>query len=627
MVPAIPYLYTGISPVVSNDRESVSDSDDSPVKNRNAWTSSSQLEERSSSFDEFVNSEVAVARAMVDERYMDNLNDAQKKRVERLKAYQKISSNQIAASEPMQNESSNESIGDSLPSNSSNASQVTAEEIPGHKPNDISENTVQSVGKTKSSIPVRAIKQPLSNLHKRGIIKPDAMKKVENKTTKVEPIMQDVIAQEPNSRSKQKLSKPTSNQKKQWTMKEQYIVQKQQQTKEHRHLEQPDPIDQDQANDDACTEPVKGTEDLVKISGEGEVACANDTNMQKEEGDITSDSEHIHVSSSNSSEKGAAQAMAGKGTQRGVRVHTQEEHTIKLRSKGQQAGQQKVLKFASNVMWQNSNSTVHDPSTEPSDTKLHGIVKQPPHLIKAKMDPSEFHPLKKSSATTRLTLESETEDEIQHDSAPFLKRRHKNNEISSDSDSFLNLGRQRSSHRSLNKRSTNARRQRIINEALGNTDDSDSDDNSPEHLAYAGGVRSQATRVSHGGTKFASQGGGYGAAYAKRRDTNRKRIIKVSKPRVQLCSCPFLYNMNGLESISKCTLIFIVTIKLQSLRTPQYKPKEKKEPAGYLQKFIRSSMAQNHLEALTTSSAPPSELSQNAKLMTLLLLFSVAGYS
>ena len=211
-------------------------------------------------------------------------------------------------------------------------------------------------------------------------------------------------------------------------------------------------------------------------------------------------------------------------------------------------------------MWQNSNSTVHNPSTEPSDTKLHGIVKQPPHLKKAEMDPSEeeeeFRPLKKSSAATRLTLESETEDEIQHDSAPFLKRRHKNNEISSDSDSFLNLGRQRSSHCSLNKRSTNARRQRIINEALANTDDSDSDDNSPEHLAYAGGVRSQATRVSHGGTKFASQGGGYGAAYAKRRDTNRKRIIKVSKPRVQLCSCPFPYNMNGLESISKCIIFY-----------------------------------------------------------------------
>ena len=435
----------------------------------------------------------------------------------------------------MQNESSNESIGDSLPSNSSNASQVAAEEIPGHKPNDISENAVQSVGKTKSSIPVRAIKQPLSNLHKRGI-KPDAMKKVENKTIKVEPIMQDVIAQVPNRRSKQKLSKPTSNQKKQWTMKEQYIVKKQLQTKEHRHLEQPDPIDQ--ANGDACTEPVKGTEVLVKISGEGEVACANDTNMQKKEGDITS--EHIHVSSSNSSERGAAQAMAGKDTQIEAKVHTQEEYAIKSRSKGQQ----KILKFASNVMWQNSNSTVHDPSTEPSDTKLHGIVKQPPHLIKVEMDPSgeeeEFPPLKKSSAATRLTLESETEDEVQHDSAPFLKQRHKNNEICSDSDSVLNLGRRRSSHRSLNKRSTNARRQRIINEALANTDDSDSDDNSPEHLAHAGGVQSQATRISHGGTKFASQGGGYCAAYAKRRDTNRKRIIKVSKPRVQICSCPFL---------------------------------------------------------------------------------------
>lgn len=541
MIPAIPYLHTGVSPVVSNDRESVSDSDDNPVQNRNAWASSSQLEERSSSFDEFVNSEVAVARAMVDERYMDNLNDAQKKRVERLKAYQKISDSQIAASETLQNESSNESIGASLPSNSSNASHAAAEEIPGHKPNDVSENVIQSAGKTKSSIPVRATKKPLSNLHKRGI-KPDVKKKMENKTTKIEAIMQDVIAQVPKRSSKQKLSKPIFNRKKQWTVKEQHIVQKQQQTKEHRQLEQPDPVDH--ANNDTCTEPVKGIKDLVKISGKGEVTCANNTNMQREEGDITS--EQFRVSSSSSSERGAAQAS--KGTPMGPRAHTQ-------RSKGQQAGQ-KVLKFASNVMWQNSNSTVHDPSTEPSETKLHGIVKQTPHPIKA--DPSgeeeEFPPLKKSSAATRLTLESEIEDEIQRDSVPFFKRRHKNNEISSDSDSFLNLGRRRSSHRSLNKRSTNARRQRIINEALANTDDSDSDDSSPEHLTHAGGGKPQATRVSYGGTKFASQGGGYGAAYAKRRDTNRKRIIKVRKPRVQLCSCPFPYNVNGLKSISKCTI-------------------------------------------------------------------------
>ena len=45
---------------------------------------------------------------------------------------------------------------------------------------------------------------------------------------------------------------------------------------------------------------------------------------------------------------------------------------------------------------------------------------------------------------------------------------------------------------------------------------------------------------------------------------------------------------------------------MQSLRTPQCKPKEKKEPpAGYLQKFLRSSMVQNYLDDLVTSSAPP----------------------
>ena len=492
--------------MVSNDKVSVSDSDDTPVQNRNAWSSSSQLEERSNSFDEFVNSEVAVARAMVDDRYIENLNDAQKKRVERLKAYQKFSDNHMAVSETLQNESSDVSIGASLPPNSSNISQVTAEEIPGHNSNGASEEATQSTGKAKSSIPVRTTKKPLSNLHKRGI-KPEAVKKadVQNKpkvTTKLEPIMQDVNAQVQNRSSNQKLSKPTSNR---WTIKEQHVAHEQQQTKEHRQLEQPDPIDQ--ANDDTCTESGKAIEDLVKIGGKGEIAGVNDT---KAEGDITS--EHIDISSSSSSEGGP---QASKGTR-----------------KGQQAGQ-KVLKFASNVMWQNSNSTVHDPSTEQSETKLHGIVKQPPHLITAEMDPSqqeeELPLLKKSSATTRLTLECETEDEIQSDSAPLLKRRHKNTEeIHSESVSFLNLG-PRSSHRSkLNKHSTEARRQRIINAALANTDNSDSDDSSPDYLAYVGG-QPRATRVSYGGTTFSSQGGGYGAAYAKRRETNRKRIIRVSQ--------------------------------------------------------------------------------------------------
>ena len=521
------FLHTGISRVVSNDKVSVSDGDDNLVQNRNAWSSSSQLEERSNSFDEFVNSEVAVARAMVDDRYIENLNDAQKKRVERLKAYRKFSDNQVAASETLQNEPSNISIGTSLLSDSSNMSQVIAEEIPGHKPNGATEEATRSTGKIKSSIPVRSTKKPLSNLHKRGI-KPEAAKKADKPqmTTRVEPVMQDVNAQIPN-RSKQKHSKPMSNQEKQQTMKEQYVAQKQQQIKEHRQL--------DQTNDDTCTESVEAIEDLVKIGGKGEMAGVNDTNMQKAEGDITS--EHIDISSSSSSEGGA---QVSKGTQTGA--HTREGHTIKSRSKGQQAGQ-KVLKFSSNVMWQNSNSTVHDPFTEPSETKLHGIVKQPPYLLTAEMDQSqqeeELSPLKKSSATTRLTLECEIEDEIQSDSAPLLKRRHKNTgEIHSESVSLLNLG-QRSSHRS--KHSTEARRQRIINAALANTDDSDSDDSSPEHLAYYTGGQPRATRVSYGGTKFASQGGGYGAAYAKRRETNRKRIIKVSQvlSRV-LCPGPFL---------------------------------------------------------------------------------------
>lgn len=559
----------------------MADSDDNPVQNRIAWSSASQLEERSNSFDEFVNSEVAVARAMVDDRYMENLNDAQKKRVERLKAYRKISGNQNAASE---------TIGALLPLSSSNTSQDIAKEIPENKPDDVSKEVSQSVGKTKSLIPVRSTNKPLPNLHKREIEpakKADAQSRPQM-TTKVESVMQDVTTEVPKRRSKRNLSKPTSNQKKQWTMKEQHVAQKQPQTKEHRQVEQPDPIDQ--ANDDTPTQSVKAIEDLVKIGGKSEMPGANDTNMQKEEGITTS--EQTDVTSSSSSGGGT---QVSQGTQTGS--HTQKEPAIKLKSKGQEAGQ-KVLKFASNVMWQNSNSTVHDPSTEHSETRLRGIVKQPPHRITAEMDQDnqeeELPLLKKSSATTRLTLECDTEDEIQSDSASLLKRRHKNNEgIYSDSDSFLNLSRPRSSHRTrskLNKHSTDARRQRIINAALADTDDTDSDDSSPEHLAHYADGQLRATRVSHGSTKFASQGGGYGAVYTKRRDTNRRRIIRVSQVlSVALSQLPIKSN------------------EMQSLRTPQCKPKEKKkEPAGYLQKFLHSSTAQNYLEAFTTTSAPPS---------------------
>lgn len=525
------YNCAGISPMVSNEGGSALDNDDNLVQNHNTWSSSSQLEERSNSFDEFVNSEVAVARAMVDDRYIENLNDAQKKRVERLKAYRKISDNQIAASDTLQNESSSVSVGASPPSNLSNSSQVMAEVIPGHEPN---EETTQSQTAEKiiSSIPVRSTKKPLPNLRKRGL-KPDVAKKADgpNKpqlTTNIEHVTQDVIAQVPNRRSKQKLSKPTSNQKKQWTMKEQHVAQKQQQTKEHRQLEQPDPIDQANDESDTCTESVKTIEKLVKIGGRSEMAGVNDTNMRNAGGDMSS--EHSDVTPSSSSEGGGARTSKVQGTQ--TEAHTREEHTIKSGSKEQQTGQ-KVLKFASNVMWQNSNSTVHDPSTENSETKLCGIVKQPPHRTTMEMDQSqheeELPPLKRSSATTRLTLECESGES---DSAPLHKRRHKNTEeIYSDSDSFLNLGRPRSPHRSkLNKRSE-ARRQRIVDAALANyMDDSDSDDSSPEHLAYASGGQPRATRVSLGGTKFAPQdGGGYGAAYAKRRETNRKRIIRVGQ--------------------------------------------------------------------------------------------------
>ena len=472
---------------------------------------------------------------MVDDRYMENLNDAQKKRVERLKAYQKTSDNQMAASEILQNESPNVLTGSSPPSNSSNVSQLAVEDdVSGHKYGNLVEEV--AAGKTKRSIPVRNNKKPLPNSHKKGI-KTEVAKKAEaqNKpqmTKQIEPPMQDVNAQVPTRKRKPKLSKPTSNQKKQWMMNEQSVVQKQLETKEHRQLEQPDSIDQ--ANGDAGTEPVKATKDLVKIGDKSELASVNDMkfNMQELEGDITTEhtlKDDNNILPSSSSEDGTQAIQQTKAGVHMPGLKDERKQTRKTRSKGQRAGQ-KVLKFVTNITWQNSNSTVHDPSTKHPKTKPRGIVKQPVHPITAEMDQSqldeELPPLKKSSATTRLMLEYE--DVTQSDSGHLLKQRYRTTtkEISSDSGSFPNLGQSPCSSKS-NKRPIEAQRQRIIDAALDNIDDSDSDDGSPD-------IQSQTARDLHVGAKFASQGGGYGAAYAKRRETNRKRIIRVSQFSISL---------------------------------------------------------------------------------------------
>ena len=529
------FLHAGANHTVSDDAFR-SDSDDNPVHSRNARSSSSQLQERSNSFDEFVNSEVAVARAMVDDRYIENLNDAQKKRVERLKAYQKCSDNPIAIGVPetLQTEHSPSS-------NSSSVSQVDSavESIPGPKPN-ASEEVAQSAGKAKSLIPVWNNKMPLSDLHKSGI-KTEKVRKAEvqkkPQTTinfKLGHAKQDVIAQVPNrSIAKQKVTKPTSNQKEQWRMKEQHIVQNQQQAKGSRQIEQPGALEElNQANDD--TKLPHATKDSAKIGDKSEMARVNDTNMQEGAVQVDSISSEDTVQtdttpSSSSTEGGAHTSLQTKDTQMRVYTRAQGEENKQSRQarSNMQQTRQKVLKFASNVMCQNSNSTVHDPTI--SEAKPHGIVKQPPHpptaAIGQGQQDEEIPLLKKSSATTRLTLESEKERE---DSAPLLKRRHKiTEEIHSDSTSFLNQGQSLHGSKLTKCRPTEARRQRVINAATAYTDDSDSDDSSPEHLPYAG-IQPQAMRASHPGSKSTSQGGGYGAVYAKRRETNRKRIIRVN---------------------------------------------------------------------------------------------------
>lgn len=154
-----------LSHIVSQD-----DMPRSQVYQHQDWSSAveQQPEPRSNSFDEFVKSEIAVAKAMLDESYIEKLNDAQRKRVERLMAYKNFSDQSRGQSENFKEELPKSSTNDSLSSMPNSASVAQAVEL-GSRSN----TTVEpSVGRTKSLIPIPA-KTNNKKLHGHGLQKRD----------------------------------------------------------------------------------------------------------------------------------------------------------------------------------------------------------------------------------------------------------------------------------------------------------------------------------------------------------------------------------------------------------------------------------------------------------------------
>ena len=463
-----------------------------PTYNNNTWSSSSQQQERSNSFDEFVNSEVAVAMAMVDDSYLEKLSDAQRKRVERLKAYQKCSEDSTEQPEALQDRRPNESNTHS-PQLLFNPNPSVAQTVVRHKAREL-----QSAGKVKSLIPVRTNTKPgqVHGLLRRGL-KSETVKaegaldslqtpRLVREHVRVE---QDVGVQLHNG-SKQRLSKPPHHQKEQWKTKEHHGVQKQQ-TKNCRQIEQAVlALEGSHGADDETRLPL--TKNSLK-NGEIPMERANGLLVHKTMGN--SSSEHVLRTDTIPLSSGRAEARLEARDVTNEWTHAQREES-KQEGKTRSKVKKKILKFASTVSSPNTTSNLHDPIQQLSTTKPHGIVNHSIEQSSQGQHSTKLAPLKKSSATTMLTLEWGDKDEIQSQSTSLLHQR------------------QQPWHQKPHSR--------LIN-AAARTDNSNSCNSSPERSVYAGAQSSP----QHS-TKSMSQRGGYSVAYAKRRETNRKRIIRVS---------------------------------------------------------------------------------------------------
>lgn len=504
----------------------------SSKSDHNGSSSTACQQERSNSFDEFVNSEVAVAKAMMDNSYMDKLSDAQRMRVERLMAYRRVSGKicEVTPSQTnLQEDASKASLNHPsrlIPESSSATQAESKESSIGPK-----DNVEQTTGKGKSSIPIRTNKKQQHDLHKRGL-KSENMRETkgtENNSQISYHIREhgqaekDVSVQLHN-RTKQRLSKPTPCQKEEQRVKEQ-VVQIQTESEEPVQIKQPV---MEALKDTTRLHP--NTNDLVKISSTCQVETVNEVKLDNKT-NIDGSSRELTTSSGTASSHSTSDTRKTQANveSKDAQVAYAQGEENKMSSKSQQnSSRQKVLKFASMVMYTNSASTVesdlHQQHKQPADDAL----KQPPQLKQLQQDTAEPVPLKRSSATTKLVLHREVRDEIET--------------LMCDSASILHQNKTALGTKS-EKQSKMMQKRRMISAAVQTKEESGiltSFSSSPEHSApgYTG-IHSQA--LGQGmppSTGNTTNGGGYSVAYAKRKASNNSRIIKVS--RILSSSCCFL---------------------------------------------------------------------------------------
>ena len=533
-------------------------------------------------FNEFVNSEVAIAMAMMDDSYESKLNDAQRKRVERLKAYrnnpeqpQPIKSPEVVpqrAPARAPNIISTKKRTQVVPNDSSKSPQAMSPQLPPVA----AENSVR-----ETSFPEKAnstLKRPLHVLQKGHAAKQDndmiSRRTAEDKGTahthrlvKEHGSTWQNGTNQLNNGNNKKLSKPTSYFKGQRAMKGQRDVRKQRQTKDEGQIEQQRLKDASHVMQ--LTPPIK---DLVKIDNETTIESVNGHKLNKlTEVEVVT---HAHIQPTDSTEHSRNVSREEEAniklpeTTRSVNTYKDHEEYSEREGKALHESQQKFVtektssdtsmneptSAAPQLCSQSSCTPLREARTESetqaTDAGVHRADKEsiqetslwkvqqnevrftskdmstntiprvasediqeqhPSELKQRRQEDTELEPLKRSSATTELTVAQEVREEMQSLRDASLPKRSQ-------------------ASQGIKTHSVMTQTRQLVSAFVQTEGESDSDScySSPKHPTRrhpcAQPPHSQAISQLHNGH---TTQGGYALAYAKKRESNKKRAIKV----------------------------------------------------------------------------------------------------
>ena len=356
-----------------------------------------QLEERSSSLDEFINSEIAVAKAMLDETYMDELNDVQRKRVERLLAYKRFSDQ---SKDTVKEESQNSSKTDSIqPMPTRNSDSQTNDFNADYRT-----NVNPCLNETKSLIPVRvkSIKKPIQVLQKQDTKRENvSLGTVESMSSLQAPHLvkeqvhvKQAVSVDVSNKSKQRVSKPLAfNQQEQLIMKDERAVEKQRHSKDSEQIEHPASVSLKDTGGIPQLPPT--TKDLVKEVNQCQMEGDNEFRLNKHvlkteqtaSHECTQQTEALAEDNCSDSSEARVKLETKDPQMTDQLAHVQGEENTKQTFKTgpkvrKRSPSQKVLKFASEVMCV-STSDVQNP------IKPHHMSKQPMVMKQSDEDEDE----------------------------------------------------------------------------------------------------------------------------------------------------------------------------------------------------------------------------------------------